>query len=58
MSDLAIKYVGNPISGFFGKIWRYLEIVGVIRTIAELERLGHYAAAHRLGHYLKELRNK
>ena len=58
MTDLAIKYVGNPLGVFFSTIFKYLEIVGVIRTISELERLGHYQAARCLTIHLNELKEK
>ena len=45
MTDLAIKYVGNPIADFFRSLIRSAELSGMARAAYELKNLGYHKEA-------------
>lgn len=43
-----MKYMLNPLIGFYKALSRALEISGMIRAANELERLGYHKEARRI----------
>lgn len=58
MTELAINYVVNPLSGLWGRIERFVTVVGYSRAAAELARQGRHDLAKQLMLQREELRNK
>ena len=62
MTAIAMKYVVNPMEGFFSKIgnWivRYSELAGTSRAASELSRQGYHAEAKALMLELNKIRKQ
>ena len=48
MTELAINYVVNPLSGLWGRIERGMQRIGYARASNELRRMGYGDLANRL----------
>lgn len=48
MTELAMTYVANPLSGFFKKMIKIFESIGNARAAAELARMGYHEEAKKL----------
>ena len=56
MTDIAINYVVNPLSGFWNGVKTFIEVAGYARAAAELSRLGYYKEAQACMMQVKNLR--
>jgi len=58
MTAIAIKYVANPLSGFWASLCHFGEVVGYARAASELARLGYYEESKNCMMMLKKIKGE
>lgn len=58
MTAIAIKYVANPLSGFWASLCHFGEVVGYARAASHLASLGYYEESKNCMMELKRLKGE
>jgi hypothetical protein len=58
MTAIAIKYVANPLSGFWASLCHFGEVVGYARAASHLAMMGYHEESKNCMMMLKKIKGK